>query len=173
LLSTNDLLHDQRYPLAEHWGVHPSRLFARKESTTLSLFVDPANTPTSQTSYYQHSKSSVLQSSPHTKVACLWAFNAIWSISPASSLVSLSKLVPMTSNLGNVASTILLKPARFSPDLKRKTRQIANKHCRPAKIEEASLVLSNWTVISRNVGHFSGKSECKIFCRTGMSCCRI
>lgn len=39
-------------------------------------------------------------------------------------------------------------------------------------MEDASLVLSNWTVMSRNVGHFSGKSECKIFCKTGISCCR-
>jgi hypothetical protein len=79
----------------------------------------------------------------------------------------------MTRSLGNVASTILSKSALFSPDLKRKTRQIAKRHCKPAKIEEASFVFSNCTVIFMKDGHFSGKSKWRIFWRTGTSCCRI
>ena len=93
-----------------------------------------------------------------TKVACLYAFNTICSISAASSLVSFTSPCPIVNSLGKVASTILSKSARCSPDLNRKTRQIASKHCRPAKIEAASFVLSSWTVMSTIDGHLSGKS---------------
>ena len=55
----------------------------------------------------------------HTKVACLYAFNTICSISPASSLVSFINPCPIVKSLGKVATTILSKSARFSPDLKR------------------------------------------------------
>jgi len=54
-----------------------------------------------------------------TNVACLYAFNTIWSISPASSLISFTSPCPISRRRGKVASTILSKSARLSVDLKR------------------------------------------------------
>jgi hypothetical protein len=108
-----------------------------------------------------------------TNVACLYAFSTICSISPASSLISFTNPCPIVKSLGKVASTILSKSTRFSPDLKRYTRQIARRHCKPANTEEASFVLSNCTVMFMKAGHFSGKSWWRIFWRTGTSCDRI
>ena len=102
----------------------------------------------------------------------MYAFNTTCSISPASSLISSTNPCPIVNNRGKVASTILSKSWRFSPDLKRYTRHIARRHCSPAKIDAASLVLSNWTVIFMKPGHFSGKSWWRIFCSTGTSCDR-
>jgi len=118
-------------------------------------------------------KRTTLNLDVRTNVACLYAFNTICSISPASSLISLIKPCPITNSLGKVASTILSKSALFSPDLKRYTRHIANKHCSPANTDVASFVLSRFTVMPTKDGHFSGKSCARIFCRTGTSCWRI
>lgn len=107
---------------------------------------------------YQHFCVLRIRASGRTNVACLYAFNTICSISPASSLVSLTRPCPMVKSRGKVASTILSKSVRFSPDLKRKTRQIARRHCRPAKIEDASLVFKSCTVMGIKAGHLSGKS---------------
>jgi hypothetical protein len=116
--------------------------------------------------------STISHSKKHTKVACLYAFSAKCNISPASSLVSFTNPVPITNSLGNVASTILSKSALLSPDLNLNTRQIARRHCKPAKIDAASFVFSSLSVTSMNPGHLAGKSQCRIFCSTGTSWAR-
>ena len=81
----------------------------------------------------------------------------------------------MASSLGKLASMILSKCVLLSPSpaLNRYARQIANRHCKPARTEGGSFVCRSWMVKSMKVGHFSGKSQCRILCRMGMSCCRM
>jgi hypothetical protein len=106
-------------------------------------------------------------------MACLYAFKTVRSISPASRLVSFTKLLPMRRSCGKVASTILSKSPLLSPSLNLYVLHIANRHCRPAKTEEGSCnAFSSLMVTSTKSGHCLGKSQCRIFCRATTSCAR-
>ena len=158
-LSTSGWLHVQSDPLAAQLEGLLWQQYVGIASTILSPPAALLGKQPDQTKFCQHFCCFVReQTVRRTNVACLYAFNTICSISPASSLVSFTNPCPMVNSLGKVASTILSKSARFSPDLKRKTRQMARRHCKPAKMEDASFVLSSCTVILIKDGHLSGKS---------------
>ena len=97
----------------------------------------------------------------------------MWSISPASILVSSTSLEPRASSDGNATVTILSRSALSSPALNLYVRHTDSRQFSPAHTEFASLVLINCRVMSIKSGHFLGKSCCNIVCRIGRSCWRI